>query len=75
MNSEHKTGKFKRIVALVGVIILVLMYVLLLVFALLQVPNWRRLFIACLAMTIAIPIFIWINFFLYDALAKRKNRE
>ena len=68
-----KKDRIKRILALVGVVILVLLYVLTLVTALLDVPNWRRFFLASIGLTIAIPILLWINIYLYDRWSKRDN--
>ena len=58
----------RRILALVGGIVLVLMYVLTLVTAVLDIPNWRRYFMASI-----IPILLWINIYLYDRWSKRNT--
>jgi prepilin signal peptidase PulO-like enzyme (type II secretory pathway) len=63
----------KQIAALIGVALLVLLYVLLLVFALFDFEGSENMFRVCLAGTVAIPIFIWIYMYLYDKLVK--NRE
>ncbi len=71
-----KKWNFKRILAIICIVILVLMYLLLLVFALIPNSNWQRMFISCMALTIAMPIFIWINYWLYDRLVtSRKEQE
>lgn len=70
-----KKKKFKQIMAIIGIVILVLMYVLLLVFALLDTPNWQRFFFACMGATIIIPVFIWINVFLYDRIIASRELE
>ena len=58
----------KQIAALIGVALLVLLYVLLLVFALFDFEGRELLFRACLIGTVAIPILIWIYMYLYDKL-------
>ncbi len=67
--------KMKQALAIVGAIILVLMYVLLFVFAVLDIPNWQRFFFACLGATIIIPVFLWINFWLYERMVERRESE
>lgn len=57
-NTEKKTPK--QIAALVCVILLVAMYVVTLIAAFLDVTDTGRLFAACLAATIALPILSWI---------------
>ena len=63
----------KQIVALLGVAFLVLLYVLLLVFAIFDFEGSDILFRACLIGTIIIPILIWIYMYLYDKL--KQNRD
>lgn len=70
-----KRKRFKQIAAWIGIGILVLMYVLLLVLSLLKVPGWDRYFFACLGATIAIPILLWINIYLYDRIVKSQRNE
>lgn len=74
MKEKSKWG-FKRIVAVICIALLVLMYVLLLVFSLLPNANWKRMFIACMALTIAMPIYIWINYWLYDRIISSKRKK
>ena len=54
-----KKIKIKQILAIIAIIILVLMYVLSLVFALLKVPNWQRMFFASMALTVILPMMLW----------------
>ena len=58
----------KKIAALIGVALLVLLYVLLLVFAVFDFEGSETMFRACLIGTVAIPILIWIYMYLYDKL-------
>ena len=63
----------KQIAALLGIALLVLLYVLLLVFAIFDFKGSELLFRACLIGTVTIPILIWIYMYLYDKL--KQNRD
>ncbi len=67
--------KTKQILAIIVIVILALMYVLSLVFALLQIPNWQRLFLASMGMTIILPGFIWLNMIVYKGVMSRRTLE
>ena len=58
----------KQIVAMVGVILLVLMYLVTLVVAIVDSSASGKLFALCLYATIAIPILIWIYTWMYGKL-------
>lgn len=49
---------FKRILAIAGIVILVLMYLLTLVFAIMNHPDTGRLLMAAIVCTIFIPVMI-----------------
>ncbi len=51
--------KIRRILALAGVVLILLMYVLTMVFALRKDPSARGLFFGSLAMTIIVPVFLY----------------
>ncbi len=55
----------KQVVAMVGVILLVLLYVVTLFVAIIDRSASGNLFIACLVCSISIPILIWIYTWLY----------
>lgn len=63
----------KAWIAILGIIILVLLYVVTLVTAFLDIPNWDRLFQASLVATIGIPILLWIYLLLYRKLSDKKD--
>lgn len=63
----------KQIAALLGIVLLVLLYVLLLVFAIFDFKGSDILFRTCLIGTVTIPILIWIYMYLYDKL--KQNRD
>ena len=70
---KTKRSRFKRILAIIGAIILILMYLLLLVFAIIDVAGWQRYFFACLGATIIIPVILWINIYMYDRMMERRK--
>lgn len=53
-------SKKQRIAALIGILLLVLLYIVTLVCAIFNFDGTGRLFQACLFCTIAIPLLIWI---------------
>ncbi|MGN1170728.1 MAG: hypothetical protein ACI4SZ_03660 [Lachnospiraceae bacterium] len=68
---KKMTGK--RIIAWIGIILLVLLYLATLITAFLHIPGWDRLFQACLIATIGVPILIWIYVWLYQKYTERKD--
>ena len=58
----------KQVVAMAGVILLVLLYLVTLVVALVDSSASGKLFALCLYATIAIPILIWIYTWMYGKL-------
>ena len=63
----------RQIAALIGVGLLVLLYVLLLIFAIFDFEGSDVMFRACLFATIIIPILVWVYIYLYDRL--KQNRD
>lgn len=63
--------KKQRIAALIGIILLVLLYLATLICAIFNFDGSGRLFQACLFATIAIPLLIWIYIFLYGKLTNK----
>ncbi len=51
--------KFRRIAAMIGVILLVGMYVITLILALSSSPNAQNMLMASIACTVIIPVFIY----------------
>lgn len=57
--------KAKRVIAMIGVIILVLLYVLTLVLAIVDKSSSMNFFMASIIATLVIPVLIWtISFFM-----------
>ena len=71
----EKKWNGKRIVALLGVAVLLLMYVISLIFAILARPEAMSLFMGSLACTIFIPIAIYVYIWLYNLLHKKNDDE
>lgn len=63
----------KQIVALIGVALLVLLYVLLLIFAIFDFEGSDLLFRACLIGTVTIPILTWVYMYLYKKLVESRD--
>lgn len=59
-NRKKYPWTFKRVAALIGIIVLAGMYVVTLIAAIIDAPGSGRLFRTSLGLTIAIPIILWI---------------
>ena len=62
--------KSKRILAIIGCILLVSMYVVTIVLALTDDPNTMNAFRASIYCTIIVPVLIWAYSFIYRLLKK-----
>lgn len=58
-------NKKQRIAALIGIVLLVVLYLVTLLCAIFNFDGSGKLFKACLFATIAIPILLWIYIWLY----------
>jgi len=68
--------KAKQILAIIVVVILVLMYILSLIFAMLQTPNWQRMFFASMGLTVLLPVFAWFWIWAFKHIqSKRELKE
>ena len=72
MNSKKKNSV--RIVAVIGIVLLVALYVATLVVAIVDFPNADNLFKALLVADIGMPILLWIYMWMYK-LAKERKAE
>lgn len=70
--SPSKKITSKQVVALVGVILLVLLYLVTLIVAIVDTSSSGRLFAMCLFATIAFPLLIWIYTWLYGKLTGKR---
>jgi len=66
-------NKKQRIAALVGVILLALLYIATLITAIFNFDGKGRMFSACLFGTIAIPIMIWVYIWLYGKVTNKRT--
>lgn len=76
-NKDNKNSKkkitSKQVVAMIGVILLVLLYVVTLVVAIVDTSASGKLFALCLFASIAIPFLIWIYVWMYGKLTNKKT--
>lgn len=71
MNNKKKNGLVKRILALAGVGILLLLVILTLVFAVTGNPN----FMGMLVITLMAPVLLWVYSFIYKLLTGKSAEE
>ena len=60
--------KVKRLLAIIGILLLVSMYILTLVLALTDDPNTMNAFRASIYCTVLVPVLIWAYTFIYTLL-------
>lgn len=72
-NTQKKSITSKQIVAMAGVVLLALLYIVTLVVAIVDSSASGRLLWMCLFATIAIPILIWIYIWMYGKLTGRRT--
>ena len=65
--------KVKRMLAIIGIILLVSLYVITLVLALTDDPNTMAVFRASLYCTFLIPVLIWAYTFIYKLLKNKSG--
>lgn len=65
-----KLSKTKRIAALFGVFLLLMLYIITLISAFMDFEGSGRLFQACLAATVGVPILLWIYLWLFGRFKK-----
>lgn len=70
-NSMKRKVTSKQVVAIIGVVLLVLMYIVTLIAAIADSSASGHLFWMCLYATIAIPILIWIYTWMYGKLTQK----
>ncbi|MCR4956447.1 MAG: hypothetical protein K6A30_07160 [Lachnospiraceae bacterium] len=67
--------KVKRIIALLGVIFLVGLYILTLVAALTTNPNKEGYFLASIYATVVIPVLFWAYSLIYKLIHKKDQKD
>ena len=71
--SNNKKITSKQIVAMTGVILLILLYVVTLIVSIFDKSSSGQWFIICLMATVAIPLLIWIYTWMYGKLTGKKT--
>lgn len=72
-SSSNKKATSKQVVAIIGIVLLVLMYVVTLVAAIADTSASGKLFALCLFSTFAIPLLIWIYTWMYGKLTGKST--
>lgn len=72
-NKSDKKITSKQIVAIIGVVLLVLLYVVTLIAAFVDTSASGRLFGMCLFATIAVPVLVWIYTWMYGRLTGKST--
>lgn len=62
--------KARRIVAFAGAVVLIVLYVLTLVFAVMQTENWQKWFEAALFCSLGLPVLLYAMQLIYRVLGK-----
>lgn len=76
MEKETKTrSKGQRILAIIGVVLLVALYVVTLISAIFTTPATKGLFMACIFSTVAVPIMLYAYMMVYRMLKRRAEEE
>lgn len=70
LNSRKKITS-KQVVALIGVILLVLLYIAALIVAIFDNSDSGKWFMSCIFATVAVPLLIWIYTWMYGKLTGR----
>ncbi len=71
MNNKKKMNS-KQVVALIGVVLLILMYIVTLVVAIVDTSASGKYFAMCMACTLIIPIIVWIYSWMYGRYSGKK---
>lgn len=72
-NTPKKKITSKQVVALAGVVLLVLLYIVTLIVAIVDSTASARWFWTCLFATVAIPLLIWIYTWMYGKLTGKQT--
>lgn len=72
-NEQKKKATSKQIVAIIGIVLLVLLYIVTLIAAFVDTSASGKLFGMCLFATIAIPLLIWIYTWMYGKLTGKST--
>ena len=73
--SEQSFKKIKQILAIIGIVVLVGLYVSTIVCALSSSDNFMNLLLASIYATVIIPVLIWAYSFIYKLLIKDQDND
>lgn len=73
MKKKDKKITSKQVVAWIGIIALIAMYLVTLIVAIINPGQGGRLFQACLFATLAIPLLVWIYVWMYGKLTNKET--
>lgn len=73
--SEQSFKKVKQILAIIGIVVLVGLYVSTIVCALSSSDNFMNLLLASIYATVIIPVLIWAYSFIYKLLIKDQDND
>lgn len=73
-NEPKKKMTSKQVLAIIGVILLVLLYIITLLAAIFDSSASGNLFMICIIASVAVPILIWMYSYLFK-LFTRKNQD
>lgn len=68
---NRKKMTSKQVVALIGVILLVILYIVTLIVAIFDDSDSGKWFMGCILATVAVPLLIWIYTWMYGKLTGR----
>ena len=74
-NKKNNTNKVtsKQIFAMIGIVVLVLLYIITLLAAIFDSSATHALFASCLLATVAVPLLIWIYTWMFGKLTNRST--
>jgi amino acid transporter len=72
-DAEKRRITSKQIVAWVGIVLLLALYIITLLVAIFDTSSSGKLFALCLFATVAIPLLIWIYTWMYGKLTGRRT--
>jgi len=70
---EKKKISAKQIIAIIGIILLVLLYVVTLILAFVDTSASGRMFAVSLCCSFILPVLIWFYTWLYDRIANKES--
>ena len=72
-NDQKNKMTSKQIFAIIGIVVLVLLYLITLLAAIFDSSATHALFVSCLLATVAVPLLIWIYTWMFGKLTNRST--